>query len=158
MAQSLRNVGGEYVLPFEFESLHGERTSHHVIFVSKEFIGYHIMKDIMSKQSTDNGEVRRLVFTPTQSPQLRFLFELLRPHNKQLLKELLHRRCAGKTQCVWDVYRENTVDTPYTLRNVQDALIELESEKLVTVDKPREKRIRAGQVTLGKDRVVRFRQ
>jgi hypothetical protein len=55
-----------------------------------------------------------------------------------------------------DVYRNNTVNTPYTLRNVQDALLELEEERVVVVDKPREKRIRSGVVTLGEKRLVTF--
>jgi three-Cys-motif partner protein len=156
LAEALREVGGKYVLPFEFKSRHGERTSHHVIFVSKHFLGYHIMKDVMSKLSSDDGEVRSLEYTPVKSPQLRLLFEFAKPHSISALKALLSRDCAGKTSKVWDVYANHSVDTPYTLKNFQDAIIALEAEGAVKVDRPADKRIRNGVVTLGRERVVTF--
>ncbi len=57
LTAALGDVGGKYVLPFEFESEHGKRPSHYIIFVSKEFRGYHIMKEVMaSLRATGNRE------------------------------------------------------------------------------------------------------
>ena len=52
LCQALKAYGSRYVLPFRFKNDKGKRTSHHLIFVSKDFRGYDIMKDIMSREST----------------------------------------------------------------------------------------------------------
>ena len=58
LTEALGDVGGRYVLPFEFESEHGKRPSHYILFVSKEFRGYHIMKEVMAGLSSDDGRSR----------------------------------------------------------------------------------------------------
>jgi three-Cys-motif partner protein len=40
IAQALKEMRGQYVLPFRFKNETGNRTSHHLIFVSKHFRGY----------------------------------------------------------------------------------------------------------------------
>jgi hypothetical protein len=82
--------------------------------------------------------------------------ELGRAHSIAALKDLMAITCAGTTQTVERVYETNTVGTPYTLKNVKDAIIALELEGRVTVDKPAAKRMRLGKVTLGDDRMVTF--
>ena len=54
--------------------------------------------------------------------------ELGRAHSIAALKDLLAITCAGMTQSVLRVYENNTVGTPYTLKNVKEAIIALESE------------------------------
>ena len=157
LAEALRDVGGKFVLPFEFKSRHGERTSHHIIFVSKKFLGYHIMKDVMFGLSSDEGDVRNFQYTPVTSPQLRLLFDLAKPHSIALLKELLLSACAGRTLTVWDVYENHSVDTPYTLANFKDAIRQLEAEEKVYVDPPADKRRKLnGVVTLADKKMVAF--
>lgn len=156
MTESLKSVGGRYVLPFAVKSHHGERTSHYIIFVSKDFRGYHIMKEVMLGLSTTAGEIARLEFLPVQSPQLRFL-DFDNPYSISALKEILVRACAGRAIPVIQAYEESTVDTPYTLKNVKRAITELEAEGQVTVDTPAEKRPkRKGEITLGDKKVVKF--
>lgn len=46
LAQAIKAMGGKYVLPFKFKNASGRRTSHSLIFVTKHFKGYEIMKDI----------------------------------------------------------------------------------------------------------------
>ena len=53
LCQAIRDSGPEYVLPFRFKNDRGSRTSHHLIFVSKHFKGYEIMKEIMAKESSN---------------------------------------------------------------------------------------------------------
>lgn len=48
MSEALRDMGGEFVLPFSFRNEEG-RLTHHLVFVSKHFKGYDAMKDIMAK-------------------------------------------------------------------------------------------------------------
>jgi hypothetical protein len=156
LTEALGDVGGRYVLPFEFESEHGKRPSHYIIFVSKEFRGYHIMKEVMESLSSDDGEVKSLRYVAVKSPQMQLFAELGRTHSIAALKDLLAITCAGTTQPVIRVYQNNTVGTPYTLKHVKNAIIALESESRVTVDKPAAKRMRLGKVTLGDDRMVTF--
>lgn len=153
---ALGDVGGRFVLPFEFESRFGGRPSHYIIFVSKEFRGYHIMKEVMAALSTDDWEVKRFEYVPVKSPQMALFEELGRSHSIKALKDLLALACAGKAMKSARVYEDNTVGTPYTKRNVKDAIIALEEEGRVFVDKPRQKRMRLGNVTLGDDRIVTF--
>ena len=47
MSEAIRDVGIQYVLPFRFKFSGKERTSHYLIFASKNRIGFSIMKDIM---------------------------------------------------------------------------------------------------------------
>ena len=156
LTAALGDVGGRYVLPFEFESDKGERTSHYIIFVSKEFRGYHIMKDVMAGLSTDPGEVKRFENVPMRSPQMQLFLDIGREHSISALKDLLAIVCAGTTQTVVNVYEQNTVGTPYTLKNIKDAIIALEQEGRVLVDKPADKRMVKGKVTLGDKRIVTF--
>jgi len=51
LSKALKEMGAEYVLPFRFMNASG-RPTHHLIFVSKHFKGYEVMKDIMHKQSS----------------------------------------------------------------------------------------------------------
>lgn len=155
LSAGLRDVGGAYILPFEFKSPHGERTSHYIIFVSKNFLGYHIMKEVMFGLSSDQADVRSFEYVPRRAPQLP-LFED-RQYSLTALKDHLKRECAGRSLTVWQVYESYTVDTPYTLRNVKDALAALEAEGYVTIDIPADKRPkRKGQVTLADKRIVTF--
>lgn len=155
--EALKSVGGRFVLPFEFKSPHGERTSHYLIFVSKHFLGYHIMKDVMAGLSSDDGEVRSFEYIPVKSPQLPLLFELSKPRSIASLKQALLQDCAGDARSVWEIYERLSVDTPYTLKNFRDALLALESEGKITVDTPAEKRPkRKGSLTLSEKRIVTF--
>ncbi|MGH2531344.1 MAG: three-Cys-motif partner protein TcmP [Thermomicrobiales bacterium] len=156
-AEALKDVGGKFVLPFEFKSRHGERTSHHIIFVSKAFLGYHLMKEVMFGLSSDDGEIRSFEYTPVKSPQPPLLFAFAKPFSVETLKKMLVRACAGDVLTVWQVYENHGVDTPYTKRHVKDAIRALEAEGRVTIDIPADKRPkRKGEVTLADTRIVTF--
>lgn len=137
---ALKEVGGQYVLPFEFESRHGERTSHYIIFVSKSKRGYLVMRDVMYGMSSGEGEVKRFAYVPVRSPQLGLLLDYEHPYSIPALKKLLLSVCAGKSLTVKQVHEDYTIDTPYILKLVQTAIKELEREGLVKVSVPAEKR------------------
>ncbi len=156
-SEALKEVGGKFVLPFEFESQHGERTSHYIIFVSKAFLGYHLMKDVMSSLSTDEGDVRQFKYVPVKSTQMTLFPDFGKTYSVPLLKDVLVRSAAGMCTSVWDIYERFTVDTPYTFKHVQDALRALEAEGRITIDPPADRRPkRHGEVTLAKDKMVTF--
>jgi len=157
LTEALREVGVNFVLPFEFKSSQGQRTSHYIIFASKAFIGYHVMKEVMAKLSTDRGEVKGFEFVPRMALQSALFPDTGRPFSIASLKLILLRSCRGLVVSVRTAYESTTVDTPYTLRNVKDAIRELEMEGHVTVAPPASKRPkRHGEVTLADDKMVTF--
>jgi hypothetical protein len=114
------------------------------------------MKEVMFNLSSDSGDVRSFEYAPVKSPQLPLLYNLSKPHSIEALKEILMRECTGKSMTVQQVYQAHSVNTPYIFRNFQDAIIALEAEDKVAIDKPAAKRQRNGEVTLGRDRTVTF--
>ena len=81
LCQAIKSYGSRYTLPFRFKDSKGKRTSHHLIFVSKHFRGYEIMKDIMSRESTSDTEgVPSFEYNPADFlPKQTLLFQLSRP-------------------------------------------------------------------------------
>ena len=157
IVDALKHAGGKFVLPFQFESRQQDRTSHYVIFVTKHFRGYSIMKDIMFGLSSDEGDVRSLKFMPTRARQLRLLFEFEKPHSIESLKQHLLSACAGKSLQVERLYEHYSVDTPYTNKNFKDAIRRLEAEGKIRVNPPaEERRVIRGEVSLRDDAVVTF--
>jgi three-Cys-motif partner protein len=79
MCDSLQEAGAKYILPFRFVASDKDRTSHHLFFVSKNVLGYSIMKEIMAKESTDSDQgVARFEYNPSPISQGR-LFDYSLP-------------------------------------------------------------------------------
>lgn len=155
IAQALKGMGGTYVLPFRFKNDIGNRTSHHLIFVSKDVKGYEIMKEIMAKESSkaDQG-VPSFEYSPADIKQP-LLFELTRPLDD--LADLLLAKYTGQRLTVRQLYEEHNIGTPYIRKNYKDILKQLESNGKVSADPPASKRLkRRGQVTLGDKVVITF--
>ena len=153
---ALQEIGGEYVVAYDVESAHQERTSHYIVFVSKRFVGYDIMKNVMYKLSTDPEVVKEFGYRPRRSGQLRLLDIDPSGYSIPALKQFLMEVCAGETMLVKECYRRHSVDTPYIFEHFQQALRELERERRVQFDRPPEKRMRKGQVTVGEGRRITF--
>lgn len=65
LSEALREVGASYVLPFTFRNESGTRTKHHLIFASKNFKGYEIMKGIMATESSEKDQgVASFAYSP----------------------------------------------------------------------------------------------
>lgn len=159
LKHALKEVGGQHVLPFEFRSRHSDRPSHYVIFVTKDFLGFSIMRDIMFSLSSDDAEIRSLLYNPRKSPQLQLLVDFGSPHSIAQLKDILLDVCAGMSLTVQAAYEQSTIDTPYRLSNVKIAIksLELEKESQVSVDPPAALRpTRKGEVTLANHLMVTF--
>ncbi|MGF1533259.1 MAG: three-Cys-motif partner protein TcmP [Bernardetiaceae bacterium] len=155
LCQALKEYGSRYVLPFRFKNDKGERTSHHLIFVSKNPTGYEIMKDIMAKESSSNEQgVPSFEYNPADFlPKQSLLFQLSRPLND--LKDGLLNKYAGKKIKMLDLYREHNIDTPYIKKNYKDVLKELLDEDKIDAISDKGKPPKKG--TFGDDILVTFK-
>jgi len=121
---ALKKSGSSFVLPFRFKNDEGKRTSHHLIFLSKNFRGYEIMKEIMYRESTDKSDdVASFEYNPVDlfgGKQLSLLDLLARPLED--LENMLLQEFAGKTVDFLDLYEQHSVDKPYIKKNYKDVL------------------------------------
>ncbi len=125
LCQTLKRYGSRYVLPFRFTNDRGERTSHHLIFVSKSFRGYEIMKGIMARESSGETQgVPSFEYNPADFlPEQSLLFQLSRPLDD--LKEDLINKFKGSRLTMKEIYEKHNLDTPYTKKNYKLVLREL---------------------------------
>lgn len=154
ISQALKE-GGMYVLPFCFKNDKGNRTSHHLIFVSKDPTGYKIMKEIMANESSSSSlGVPSFMYCPATSRQT-LLFELTRPLEE--LEEMLLKEYAGKNIRMRQIFDEHNIDRPYILKNYKHVLKKLEIDGKITADPPADKRLkRKGEVTFADHVMVTF--
>ena len=156
LCQALKTYGSRYVLPFRFKDSKGRKTSHHLIFVSKNPKGYGIMKDIMAKESTNSNQgVPSFAYDPADFlPEQTLLFKLSRPLDD--LKDRLLEKFSGRTLSMIRIYEEDNIDTPYIKKNYKDALVYLfENRKIEALSKTG-KPPRDG--TFGDDIIVTFKK
>lgn len=155
LTNALKEMGCDFVLPFGFKNARGTRTSHHLFFVSKSFRGYHIMKDVMARESSKaNQGVASFQYNPAD---MRFpvLFEFLRPLDD--LESLLLDKFRGQNLIVYKIYETHSVGRPYTLRNYKDVLIKMETEGTIITDPPsNRRRKKSGNVTMADNVLIHF--
>lgn len=122
MSEALHEMGGKFVLPFRFRN-DGGRLTHHLVFVSKDFKGYDVMKGIMAKVSTtaDQG-VPSFAYTPADE-SMPLLFELTRPLDD--LEEMLVTEYAGQRISMDEIYRKHSVGRPFLSKHYKDVLSKL---------------------------------
>ncbi len=131
LAQALKAMGGKFILPFRFKNANGTRTSHSLIFVSKAFKGYHIMKGIMAKESsTEEQGVPSFTYSPADAT-MPLLLGLQRPLDE--LEGMLLQDFAGQEISMENIYEQHSVDTPYIEKNYKSALREMENKELISV-------------------------
>lgn len=156
ICEALKEMGGKYVLPFCFKNEMGNRTSHHLIFVSKHVKGYEIMKDIMAKESSEENQgVPSFEYNPAVSSQQPLLFELYRPLDE--LEEMLLDEFAGRTMTMISIYQEHHVGRRYVLRNYKAALNSLEAKGKIIAEPPaNQRRKQKGEITFPDTVQVKF--
>lgn len=129
LCEALNEPGNRYVLPFRFRDERGTRTSHHLIFVSKSFKGYEIMKEIMAKESSKQDQgVPSFEYNPADR-RYKLLFELTRPLDD--LADMLLKHLSGRTLTTREVFEQHNVGRPYISRNYKEALGVLEVAKRI---------------------------
>lgn len=137
LSRALTEMGGEFVLPFRFRN-GMDRLTHHLIFVSKSFKGYEVMKSIMAAASTTSDQgVASFAYSPADET-MPLLFELTRPLDE--LEGLLRKDFAGRTASMWDIYREHSVGRRYLSRHYKDILKKMEDAGVVEVRDPENKK------------------
>ena len=118
-----------YALPFIFRSEFAERTSHMLIFVSKHFKGYSIMKEIMASESSarDQG-VPSFAYSVADAST-----PLLLPFTQPLsdLRSSLLKRFASQERNLEQIYEAHSPDTPFIEKNYRVVLNQLEREGVI---------------------------
>ncbi|MEG5033027.1 three-Cys-motif partner protein TcmP [Microcoleus sp. AT3-A2] len=138
ICQALKEIGGSYVLPFGFKNESGNRTSHHLIFVSKNVLGYSIMKGVMAGESSSFKQgVPSLEYNPAP-PKYPLLYELYRPLDE--LENMLMDEFAAQTLTRVDIYNRHHVGKRYIEKNYREVLLKLEAEGKIITDPPVNKR------------------
>lgn len=154
---ALKQMGGEFVLPFTFKNDSGQRTSHHLTFVSKNKRGYGIMKEIMASYSSSTQQgVASFEYSPVDNRQLRLLFDYARPLDD--LADLLLTAFKGRTMSMEQLFEAHNVGLPYIAKNYKDVLAQLEREGRITATPPATQRRtkKDGSVTFGNSVMVTF--
>jgi three-Cys-motif partner protein len=138
LAKALKELGGKYVLPFRFRNEKGNRTSHHLVFVSKHSLGYGIMKEIMAGMSSKHEQGVPSFEYSSADARFPVLFELNRPLDD--LEGMLLDAFAGQTLRMVDIYERHHVDRRFIKANYKDVLRKLEEKTKIATDPPAEKR------------------
>ncbi len=155
LTKALRELGGKYVLPFRFRNEKGNRTSHHLVFVSKHHRGYGIMKDIMAGMSSKHEQGVPSFEYSSADARFPILFELNRPLDD--LEGMLLEAFSGQTLRMVDVYERHHVNRCYIKTNYKDALRKLEEKSKVSTAPPAaERKKNKGVVTFGDDVKITF--
>jgi hypothetical protein len=154
--QAVKGLGGKFILPFTFKNETGNRTSHHLIFVSKHPRGYEIMKEIMAKESSSTPlGVPSFEYNPAEKDQM-ILFGYGSPAE---LEGSLLQRFSGRIMTMIQVFDEHNVGTPYIKKNYKDVLTKMEKDGTIVLDPPLTKRPkRKGEITCGDQVRVTFPQ
>src|SRR5258707_1723626 len=146
LSLALKEMGANYVLPFSFRNDAGTRTTHHLIFASKNFRGYDIMKGIMAQESSENTQgVASFEYSPA-SEKFPLLFELTRPLDD--LEEMMLAEFQGKMLTMGEIYLRHSVGRPYLQRNYKKILAAMEAAGKISADPPATERPRKkGKIT-----------
>ena len=130
-----------YVLPFRFQKP-DYRTSHHLIFATKNFKGYDIMKNIMAKESSNQADgVSSFEYSPA-GPKFPILYLLSKPLEN--LKEMLKKDFEDQTKSVKEIYEFHSIGKPYIMKNYKDVILEMETSGEVSTSDPENKKRRKG--------------
>ena len=156
-SSALAELGYKYVLPFTFQRKGQDRTSHHLILVTKHPLGYTVMKEIMAAESSDFDQgVPSFAYSRSlDESETPLLFSLDRP--LELLADSLIEHFEGQILTMKEVFERHHVGTRYIERNYKTALNRLENEGKIVANPPAAQRPkRSGEVTFGPRVQVRF--
>ncbi len=160
---ALKECGGKFSIEYFFKDSAGSKTSHFLMFVSKNVLGYNIMKNIMARESSHKNEgVASFGFNPKDQERQEEaataprLFEMFSSPIDDLAEDLL-RSFRGGSFKVAAIYQTHQVGKEFILKNYQDALRKLEEEGKVVVEPPAAQRRKInGIVTFGENVEVHF--
>ena len=125
LSEALEEMGARFLITFRFRS-HGSRVSHYICFVSKNALGYRIMKDIMAKRGAVDGDGVPLFEYVPSSVGKQLALESDRPLGT--LRADLLRKFAGQELTVGQVYELHNVGTPFVMPNYKRVLKQMEED------------------------------
>jgi three-Cys-motif partner protein len=152
LTEALKALGGQLVIPFRFKMKDVDRTSHYLIFVSKNFLGYEIMRGVMAKASS-------YAFDGVASFEYTRRPPLFMPDGRSIeaLAETLTLDLAGSMMPVAQVFERHSPGRLYVMPNYREALLRLEAASRVTMTPPvSERRPYRGKPSLAEDVLVTF--
>jgi len=154
--EELKEHGGEYVLTFCFKDDTGKRTSHYLIFVTKNPKGSKIMRSIMSMENYDHSQGTSLLeYSPAAAIQPALISD--EDYWNSILKEQLLTYFNGRRLQVEAICEQYGAVRAYSAKSYKRALRELEAEGKISAVPPAEKRpSRLGVVTFADDVWVTF--
>lgn len=144
----------QYVRWFRFLRSGVDRTSHYLVFVSKSFRGYDIMKQIMAAEGKASPEgVPLYEFDPQEPDYIQTgLFDWSRLGD---LAESLRDEFAGRTLSVEEIYRSHSPGTDYIPDNYKSVLRSMEEKGVVECEPPAcERPMRKGVRTMADGTLV----
>ena len=109
-----------------------------MIFVTKNFLGYNIMKGIMARESSSASQgVASFDYNPADK-RMPLLFELTRPIDE--LADMILAEFSGQTISFKTLYEKHSIGKPYIERNYKDVLLQLEANGKITTKPPSHER------------------
>lgn len=157
LKEALIEHGGTYNIEYFFKDDSGKKTSHFLVFASKNKLGYDKMKDIMARESSKKHQgVSSFGFNPKDKEKEPNLLDLMYSPIDELAEELT-KLFAEKKLSVKEIYYSHHIDTKYIPKNYRDALRKLEEQGKIIVEPPANKRRKIeGVVTFGENVFVTF--
>ena len=143
LIEALNDLGFEFVIPYVVDMEDRDRTSHYIIFISKNWLGFKIMKGIMYSMSENRsqgvahfGLVRSV--NKNSTPLLALLNRPLDDLGEELC-ELFAGQTISRAELM-RIYDEDYPRNPFVNRNWIDVLTKLEQEGAISADPPYDKR------------------
>jgi three-Cys-motif partner protein len=155
----LKSIKGQFSIKYKFYQEDGSKTSHFLIFVTKNVLGYHLMKEIMAKNCGDIDGIPTYEFSPVEKSisKQHSLFDGLEGTMFDLIEDL-QQSFKGKNLTMDEIYKNHNVNKPCIKSNYKNALLKLESENKIIVDPIKSKRrVINGKLTMGDKVSITFK-
>lgn len=159
LISALTENKSNFVLPFKFYGQEQSRTSHFIIFVTKNRVACKIMKQIMySNSAKDADGVATFSFEDSKNFASDFNQLSLFTGPLQSLIEDLKRKHSGESISVKKLCDDVDCDfnSHYVSKNVKEALICLETNGEIRVISGRKQMYRKGKLTMPDGAIVEF--
>jgi len=156
---SLKTIKGKYSISFKFYMEEKEKTSHFLIFVTKNPLGYHLMKEIMSGSCDTDDEIPTYEYNPWRNMEA-IQIDLFKGFEGQMDKlcDDLCKNYSGKTMTMDVLYKDHNLNKPYIKANYKTALLRLEQQNRIITEPPKDKRrFMNGKLTMGDAVKVTFK-
>ena len=151
MIKALNGVGLKYVLPFSFKFSNMNRTSHYILFATKNILGSSKMKEIMHKEGgcNDYGE-GRFEYIPISNCMRRqkSLLDYFNDSHEEF-KKRLQVKYSGRTLTIKELINDDTAYSRYIGKGYKDVLCEFYESGIITCDpKPQRKGTMADHIKI----------